>query len=145
MKIFLSVIAAFFAGTILLYGAPESWMSDYDAALKLAEKEKKAVLVLFTGSDWCPGCIALYNNTLSKEKFIRFAQKNLILVYMDSPRHRYQGISERAAVVKLNRKLEPGPYIPSTVIVAGDGRILGRISGYQDADNYIKQIEGMIK
>ncbi len=145
MKKFLTVIAAFFAGTILLYGAPEHWMTDYDAAVKLAVKEKKAVLVLFTGSDWCPGCIALYNNTLSKEKFIRFAQKNLVLVYMDSPRHRYQGLTERAAVVKLNRKLEPGPYIPATVIVAGDGRILGRISGYRDADDYIKLIEGMIK
>jgi thiol-disulfide isomerase/thioredoxin len=120
-------------------------MTDYDTAVKQAVKEKKSLLVLFTGSDWCPGCIALYNNTLNTEKFIRFAQKNLILVYMDSPRNRFQGITERAMVKKLERKLEPGPYIPATVIVSNDGRILGRISGYRDVDDYIKQIEGMIK
>lgn len=145
MRKFFVTVMFLFAGFAALCAVPESWTADYDTALKRAVKEKKPLLVLFTGSDWCPGCIALNKNTLSNEKFLDFVRKNLVLVYMDSPRGKPQTPQERAEVMKLYRKLDPGPYIPATVIVAGDGRILGRIAGYCDADEYIKQIKAFIK
>lgn len=145
MKKFFAIILLLTAVMLRLDAAPENWMTDYDAALKLAAGEKKSLLVLFTGSDWCPGCIALNRNTLSQEKFMEFAKKNLVLVYMDSPRQKKQTPAERAAVMKLYRKLDPGPYIPATVIVSADGRILGRISGYRELDEYIRQIRELIK
>ena len=48
MKKFLIFAAALFAGTTLLYGAPEHWTTDYDTAVKQAVKDKKSLLVLFT-------------------------------------------------------------------------------------------------
>ena len=134
-----------FAAAVTLFAAPENWLTDYDAAVKQAEKEKKTLLVLFTGSDWCPGCIALNEHVLSKPEFMDFAKKNLVLVYMDSPRRTKQSDAERAMVAKLRRKLNPGPYIPTAVIVASDGRILERIVGAYPATEYIKQIEKAIK
>ena len=134
-----------FAAAVTLFAAPENWLTDYDAAVKQAEKEKKTLLVLFTGSDWCPGCIALNEHVLSKPEFMDFAKKNLVLVYMDSPRRTRQSDAERAMVAKLRRKLNPGPYIPTAVIVASDGRILERIVGAYPTTEYIKQIEKAIK
>ena len=84
-------------------------------------------------------------HTLSNEKFLAFAKENLVLVYMDSPRRTPQSAEMRSEVVKLYRKLDPGPYIPATVIVGNDGRILGRIPGFRNADDYIKEIRKVIK
>ena len=145
MKRFALVLFLVLAGAFTLCAAPENWHTDYDAAVKLAQKEKKSLLVLFTGSDWCPGCIALDKHALRKPEFKEYAGKHLVLVYMDSPRHIRQSEKERAEVVKLNRKLDPGPYVPSTVIVSSDGRILGRIVGAFSADEYIRKIKSVIK
>ena len=32
------------------------WLTNYDTAISKAKKQKKNVLVYFTGSDWCPPC-----------------------------------------------------------------------------------------
>lgn len=145
MKKIIASALIVFAASISLFAAPKNWLTDYDAAVKQAQKEKKAILVLFTGSDWCPGCIALNERALSKPEFMDFAQKKLVLVYMDSPRRTQQSAEERAAVAKLRRKLNPGPYVPTAVIVSSDGRILERIVGAFNAAEYIKQIEKAIK
>ncbi len=145
MKKIIASALIVFTASISLFAAPKNWLTDYDAAVKQAQKEKKAILVLFTGSDWCPGCIALNEHALSKPEFMDFAQKKLVLVYMDSPRRTQQSAEERAMVAKLRRKLNPGPYVPTAVIVSSDGRILERIVGAYPAAEYIKQIEKAIK
>ena len=75
MKKFILASAIFLTAAITLCAAPEHWQTDYDAAVKEAQKTKKTVLVLFTGSDWCPGCIALNEHALSKPEFLEFAKK----------------------------------------------------------------------
>src|SRR5690606_6961120 len=49
--------------------AADEWMTDYEAALKLAKKEKKVVLADFTGSDWCGWCIKLKEEVFSTPEF----------------------------------------------------------------------------
>ena len=44
----------------------EGWTTDLDEAFKKAKSENKSVLVEFTGSDWCPPCIAMRKNVFSK-------------------------------------------------------------------------------
>ena len=36
-----------------------SWLTDLDEGIKVAKAENKAILVDFTGSDWCGWCIRL--------------------------------------------------------------------------------------
>jgi thiol:disulfide interchange protein len=66
--------------------APEGWETDVDAALALAKKEKKAVMLEFTGSDWCPPCIMMGKEVFSKEEFLKAASKNYVLVHLDFPK-----------------------------------------------------------
>jgi len=33
-----------------------NWQTDFDLAKKQAKEENKPILMLFTGSDWCPPC-----------------------------------------------------------------------------------------
>ena len=59
-----------FALTVLLglssgVFAGEGWLTNLEKAKALAKKDKKMILVEFTGSDWCPPCIALKKNVFN--------------------------------------------------------------------------------
>jgi thiol:disulfide interchange protein len=69
-----------------LANAPKGWETDVDAALVLAAKENKAVMLEFTGSDWCPPCIMMGKKVFSKEEFVKAASKDYILVHLDFPK-----------------------------------------------------------
>lgn len=70
----------------LSFAELEGWYTDLDQAMQQAKKEKKPLLVEFTGSDWCPPCIAMRKNVFSKKEFIEVASKDFILVELDFPR-----------------------------------------------------------
>ncbi len=64
---------------------PAGWTTDLDKAFEKAKAEKKSVLVEFTGSDWCPPCIAMRKNVFSKKEFVDAASKKYVLVELDFP------------------------------------------------------------
>lgn len=66
--------------------APAGWLTDVDEAIALAKKDNKAVMIQFTGSDWCPPCIAMHKNVFSKQEFFEKADEKFVLVYLDFPR-----------------------------------------------------------
>jgi thioredoxin-related protein len=66
--------------------AAEGWETDLDKALEKAKAEKKSVLVEFTGSDWCPPCIAMRKNVFTKKEFIEAASEKFVLVELDFPK-----------------------------------------------------------
>ncbi len=55
--LFIAVIL-FFANSVL---GQNNWNTDYENTLTKAKIEKKGVLLLFTGSDWCPPCKKLHS------------------------------------------------------------------------------------
>ncbi len=124
--------------------APENWFTDYEVAAKRAAREKLPMLVLFTGSDWCPGCIALGTRTLSTAEFKEFAKKNLIPVYLDSPRNPPLTAVQRSKLAAASEKLQPGPYVPTSVVVSPEGKVLARIVGYKSAGDYIAAIKSAL-
>ena len=65
---------------------PAGWTTDLEKAFEQAKAENKSVLVEFTGSDWCPPCIAMRKNVFTKKEFVDAASKNFILVELDFPR-----------------------------------------------------------
>jgi len=88
-KIILSMILL----TAILFGCSKgaskdglTWESNLETALQKAKAENKAVLVNFTGSDWCQWCIKLSDEVFSKSEFADYAEENLILVKLDFPR-----------------------------------------------------------
>ena len=144
MKKFLIACAAVCcAALVAAPAAPKGWVTGYDAALKQAAKEKKTVLVLFTGSDWCGWCKKLHKDTLDQAAFKKFAAQNLILVYMDMPIK--QAPEDRAKVQELSQKLKAGGGVPCTVIVGADGRVKGKILGYRPLTKYIEEIGKLTK
>src|SRR6266550_2134821 len=105
----LAIFASFaiaFTATPITFGkaTPQGdtlWQTDYKQALALAAREKKNVLLDFTGSDWCPYCIQMAKEVLNRPEFEKFATDNLILVKIDFPRKKQLPPAEREQNHKL--------------------------------------------
>lgn len=62
------------------------WERDFETAKEKAKKQRKYILLNFSGSDWNPPCKKLRKNLLNDSLFIRYAEKRLILVNLDFPK-----------------------------------------------------------
>jgi protein disulfide-isomerase len=133
LAIFASAALAFIAGPIKIAKAtPQGdafWQTDYKQALAQAAKEKKNVLLDFTGSDWCPYCTQMDKEVLSRPEFEKFAEKNLILVKLDFPRRKQLPPAESEQNHKLGRQFAIEGY-PTYVLVDPTGKEVRRQVGY---------------
>ena len=100
------VILSLFVLTAILIGCSKkgtsdnlNWETNLETALQKAKTENKAVLVNFTGSDWCVWCQKLSAEVFSKSEFEDYADDNLILVKIDFP----QSIEQSAETKFYNR------------------------------------------
>ena len=106
------------------------WITNYYHAIKLPKKDKKNILMFFTGSDWCPPCIALKRDFLETSAFDVYANE-YILLYIDIPRNKDlltadQLKSNKELAAKYNKR----GSVPMLKVVNKEGNELGEMSGY---------------
>ena len=100
---------------------PEGWLDDLQAALDKGKKENKPVFALFTGSDWCPPCQKLEKNVLLQPAFKAFAEKHLILLFLDSPRDTKLAEKIQKQNESLSKKFSV-EGVPTAIILSPDGQ-----------------------
>jgi len=144
--------AFFLAALVLLAGCLETiaadWQTDYGRALEMAKAQNKRVLLDFTGSDWCPPCIALRKQVFSRPEFRAYADKNLILVEVDYPQRKKQSAELKAQNEKLAAQYgieEKG--FPTIMLLDPAGKVVREFTGYEGepASEIIAWIEGKTK
>jgi thioredoxin-related protein len=126
--------------------AGEGWQIDAEKAKAAASKDGKAVLMDFTGSDWCPPCKQLKAKVLDSAQFKEFAAKNLVLLELDFPNDKSKVSKETAAQnKKLSKEYKIEGY-PTIIVLDKAGKELGREVGYsgESPSEYIKKIEGFL-
>jgi len=64
------------------------WHDNLEKALAISKKEKKPIMMFFTGSDWCGWCIRLQKEVFFKEEFKKWAKENVVLLELDFPRRK---------------------------------------------------------
>jgi thioredoxin-related protein len=109
--------------------ADGTWTTDYPKALQQASKEKKEVLLDFTGSDWCIWCQKLQKDVFSQPLFQEFAKNNLILVEIDFP----QGKEQSDDLKKQNESLQKQYSVegfPTLILLDPKGNVIKKSSGY---------------
>jgi thioredoxin-related protein len=80
------LVAFFFIGLSVSQAQELKWHTNVKEAIKISNKEKKPLLLFFTGSDWCGWCIRLQNEVLKTPEFSNWAKKSVVLVELDYPR-----------------------------------------------------------
>lgn len=121
-----------------------NWETNLEAALQKAKKENKAVLVNFTGSDWCQWCFRLSDEVFSQKTFADYAESNLILVKLDFPRKLEQSMETKLYNQQLAQQFGIQGF-PTIVLFNKSGQPVGK-TGYQQggAENYIRHIESYL-
>lgn len=117
------------------------WNTSIKTARKAAAESKKPILMLFTGSDWCPWCVKLEKEILSKKEFKDWAADNVIL-YIADAKGGPDKLSEEGRKLMKEHDLRG---FPSIIITDAEGKKLGR-TGYQKMSpaEYTKHLEAII-
>ncbi|QDU33428.1 Disulfide bond reductase DsbH precursor [Poriferisphaera corsica] len=114
-------------------GAKDHGPWQIDADLKdvfaQAKRENKDVVVKFTGSDWCPPCIALDKSILSQKEFQDAVTDDFILVKLDYPRQKSQSPEVKQRNAEAQQKYRIEGY-PTLILFDQNGTPYGQ-TGYQ--------------
>jgi len=114
--------------SVLSLSAADAWLTDLDEGIKVAKAEKKAILVDFTGSDWCGWCIRLKKEVFDKKEFAA-ATKDFVLVELDYPQKKKQSAEVKAKNKALSEKFGIEGF-PTIMLLDANGEPFAQ-TGYQ--------------
>lgn len=124
------------------------WQTDFNTAKQEATKENKAILINFSGSDWCGPCIRMKKEIFESDAFEIYASNNLVLVKADFPRDKKNQLSKEQALKNeaLADKYNPDGKFPFTILVSSDGKILKEWNGLpkKTPDQFIDEIKSVL-
>ena len=107
--------------------AAEPWLTELNSAQARAQVENKAVLIHFSGSDWCGWCMKLRKEVFAKPEFDAYARTNLVLLAVDFPKHK----PVPAGIQSTNQRVADQFQVqgfPTLVLLDSQGRRLGNIN-----------------
>lgn len=143
----ITYLAAFTIGAAAMVSSAfskelEGWSTDLEKAFAQAKKDKKPVLVEFTGSDWCPPCIAMRKNVFSTKEFVDAASKKFILVELDFP-NGDEKLKAKNEPYAENYKIEGFPTI---ILFDAEGKEFSRFfaSEYPTTEQFLKHLDSAL-
>lgn len=120
--------------------AAEGWLTDLDEAKKVAAQENKDILIEFTGSDWCPPCMKMRADVMTKDEFIKPTSEKFVLVELDYPKSK-----EQAQEVKIKNNQLAKQYgveaFPTVVFADAQARPFGVFLGGRDMQGVNDEIK----
>lgn len=122
------ICAAFMLATMAPAWAVE-WMTDLDAAKAKAAAENKAVLVDFTGSDWCGWCVRLRKVVLDTPEFEAYAKDKFVFMEVDLPQNPKFDPALRARNEELAKQYGVNGF-PTIMVLTPQGELAGGFNGY---------------
>lgn len=121
--------------------AQAQFTENADSAFAFAKERNKAVLLVFSGSDWCVPCMRFEKKILKDPLFLHFSDSTLILLNADFPQSKKlppQIVKQDEA---LAEKYNPSGSFPLIVLLRSDKRVLAYLK-YQNenAQEFISAI-----
>ncbi|MBJ6366484.1 thioredoxin family protein [Snuella sedimenti] len=101
-KVLLALLLIVFVSTTS-FSQELTWHTDMNKASEIAMKEKKPVLMFFTGSDWCGWCKKLQKEVFQTQDFEVWAKDNVVLMELDFPRRTPQEQSVKVQNYQLQK------------------------------------------
>ncbi len=124
--------------------AADAWLTNIGEACKQAAAQNKAVLIEFTGSDWCNPCMALRKNVTGTKEFENYASKNYILVEIDLAKFK----KDPTGLYKQNWGLYEAYKVrgvPCILIMDPSGNITSRFGYHPNNESMKKTLENTFR
>jgi len=130
--------------SVFSLSAADVWLTDLDEGMKVAKAEKKAILVDFTGSDWCGWCIRLKKEVFDQKEFAA-ATKDFVLVELDYPQRKKQSDEVKAKNKALSEKFGIEGF-PTILLLDAEGAPFAQ-TGYQEGGpvKYLAHLAELVK
>jgi protein disulfide-isomerase len=104
------------------------WKTNYQAALREADRTGRKVLLLFTRSDSDKWCQRLERETLSEPEFLDYARSNFVMVKLDFPKFASQPEELTAQNQQLAQQYAVRG-VPTVIVLDSAGHRIGK-TGY---------------
>lgn len=128
------------AACSLLPAAAVEWLTNVEQAQQLAQRQHKAVLVNFTGTDWCVYCRKLHAEVLDKPAFDTYAKDKFVCVEMDLP---HKPLISKAQL-EYNRGIVKRYGVtgyPTLLVLNAKGELVGGFIGFLDLQDTLAQLD----
>ncbi len=135
---FTHVLGVAAAAAIVAPAFAAEWMTDLPAAQAKAAAEGKAVLVDFTGSDWCGWCVRLRQDVLDKPEFAEYAKDKFVLMEVDVPRNPNFDKELLAKNQQLCEKYKVSGF-PTIMVLTPEGHVAGGFVGGMSSLDAVKE------
>jgi len=115
------------------------WYTDINEAQRVAAKENKLILALFTGTDWCGPCQQFKAEVENDEQFGSIFSGSFIFFKNDWLRNTPQTEAERDEVGRLKRKYWLQAY-PTLLVLNAEGEKLAKVDWTRAQEGSFKQV-----
>uniref|UniRef100_UPI00404B6EB9 thioredoxin family protein n=1 Tax=Gelidibacter sp. TaxID=2018083 RepID=UPI00404B6EB9 len=141
------ILITLFLCSIQMMNAQE-WVTDFGKAKEIATQQKKTIILVFQGSDWCAPCIKLEREVWQTDVFKDYAATHFVMLKADFPKRKKNVLSVKQTEQnnKLAEVYNKNGYFPLVVVLDKNGKILGE-TGYKklSPQEYIKLLNSFIK
>lgn len=145
MKPFPLFTAALMTLLCLARAGASEWLTDLPKARAQARAGNKAVLVNFTGSDWCGWCMKMRRDVFLKPAFTNYAQSNLVLVEIDFPRRKPLAPGVQKANQQLAQQYDVQGF-PTLLLLNADGGRIGNVNYANGGPGmFIAEVEKLLR
>ena len=117
------------------------------AALKVAAEKNLALMLNFTGSDWCGWCKIMDKQVFAEAEWSAYAKKNVMLVTLDFPRDKSKVTKNQAEYNREQAKAFAVRGYPTIILMDANGKELTKKVGYRptSVEKYIASLKKAIK
>lgn len=129
-------------------GYSQEWKTDFETAKSEASIQKKHILLVFSGSDWCGPCIKLDRDVWQSAEFKEFSTNHLVIQRADFPKKKQNQLAPelKKRNQELAEKYNRDGLFPLVIILDEKGKVLGK-TGYKNVSpqEYVTLIKSFIK
>lgn len=121
------------------------WLNDFNQAKAVSRDKHEYILLNFSGSDWCSGCIKMHKDIFESDAFQAYATGHLVLLNADFPRSKKNSLP--ADIQKKNDaladKYNPEGIFPYTVLLDSNGTVIKKWNGLYEkgAESFVNEIK----
>lgn len=139
------LITAFFVVASLFQYSSAQYFTVADSAFDKASESNRSILLIFTGSDWCPPCVRMEKKIFRQTVFEEFAENDIVVLMADFPRNKNQPPSEKDQNETLASQFNPEGVFPKIVLLNSDGLFLQKIEYTNEkVDEFIEKLNRVI-